>query len=121
MEFSLIILFVSYTHPESMKRFVTHIMKFSWESLADFQSGLRKNQGRMTVLRFCGEEEVVWDQHSITCKFILYGLDFPLMPKESTLRLSYQLSQIKYSREGGVIGLKPVKSLTSKMESNYYN
>lgn len=121
MEFSLIILFASYTHPESMKRFVTHIMKFSWESLADFQSGLRKNQGRMTVLRFCGEEEVVWDQHSDTCKFILYGLDFPLMPKESTLRLSYQLSQIKYSREGGVIGLKPVKSLTSKMESNYYN
>lgn len=26
-----------------------------------------------------------------------------------------------YSREGGVIGLNPVKSLTSKIESNYYS
>ena len=94
MDSSLKILFESYTHPESMKRFVTHIMKFSWESLADFQSALRKNQGKTTVLGFCGEEEVVWDKHSHTCKFILYGLDFPLMPKESTLRLSYQLAQI---------------------------
>ena len=71
MDSSLKILFASYTQPESMKRFVTHIMTFSWESLADFWSGLRKNQGKTTVLGFWGEEEVVWDKHSHMCKFML--------------------------------------------------
>ena len=86
------------------------------------QNGLRKkkNQGRATGLGFYSGEEVGWDKCSHMCKLISYGLNFPLMPKESTLRLSYQLAQMWYSREGEVIRLETCQELNIKTGVRFF-
>lgn len=51
-----------------------------------------------------------WDEGTHTYKVVLYGLNFPLAPKEGTLQLSYHLAQMWCGREVGVMCLKSVKS-----------
>lgn len=110
-----------HTHSEGMERFITHVMRLSRESRAGSQADPKvvweKDQGRVTGLGCHGGKELGWGEGSHLCKLVLYGLNFPLVTEEETLRLSYRLAQTWYRRERGVMSLQSVKSWTSKIES----
>lgn len=69
-----------------------------------------KKQGRVIGLGFYGGKEMGWDEGTHMCKLMLYGLNFPVVPKEEILKVSYLLSHTWYGTEVGVMGLKPVKT-----------
>ena len=98
------------THPESMKRFVAHIMRYSGgkqnELPSRLKNGLKQERTEIVFRIFMVDRrgEVGWGFFHMGCG--LCGLEFPLAPKEGALGFLISWPRRRAEEGKGVVGLE---------------